>query len=358
MYGINDWDKRKQRHSAFWEGEIVDRCLVTILGGMKEKNTFDPTLLMTPENPEDRLKYFTDGEWVLKRHKNMWDNFTKLGDGFPLAILNLGPSGHAGYFKGVEHEIRDTIWFHKLAKGIELEFDEQGFWYQKTMELAKYLVNESKGEFIVSMPDASGNLDVLSLLKGADDTLMDLFMGEGYLEPALEKIQHVWKRTINDVYDIVKDNNDGGSSIGWLFTWAPGLSSQMQCDLSTMISPELYEKYALPELTAQANMMDNALYHFDGEEQIRHLDHLLSIKNLKAIQWTSVAGQPSPMHHIDSLKRIQAAGKSLLLNLSDPTLVEPLMENLSSKGLHLVVPAGNEEHAQYILNTVERLTHE
>ena len=33
------------------------------------------------------------------------------------------------------------------------------------------------------------------------------------------------------------------------------------------------------------------------------LDLILSITNLKCIQWTHVAGQPSPVHFIDSLKK-------------------------------------------------------
>ncbi len=34
-----------------------------------------------------------------------------------------------------------------------------------------------------------------------------------------------------DIYAIVHNNNDGGSMIYWLKSWAPGLHSQMQGDL-------------------------------------------------------------------------------------------------------------------------------
>ncbi len=75
-------------------------------------------------------------------------------------------------------------------------------------------------------------------------------------------------------------------------------------------------------------------------------------------QWTSVAGQPPPSHFLGALKRIQASGKSLLISLTDPREVEPLLTNLSSKGLYLVLDAENEDQVDTLLDIAVRLTHE
>ena len=40
---------------------------------------------------------------------------------------------------------------------------------------------------------------------------------------------------------------------------------------------------------------------------------ILSLEKLDMIQWTYVAGQPSPVNFIPELKKIQATGKCLLL---------------------------------------------
>ncbi|MFA7539821.1 MAG: hypothetical protein WCY52_05060, partial [Sphaerochaetaceae bacterium] len=109
---------------------------------------------------------------------------------------------------------------------------------------------------------------------------------------------------------------------------------------------------------AQSNFLEFPIYHFDGAEQERHLDDLLAIENLKAIQWMSVSGQKPPSAYLDVLKRIQAGGKSLLISIYDNREVEPLLTNLSSKGLYLVLETENEDELEAVLKMANRLTHD
>ena len=184
---------------------------------------------------------------------------------------------------------------------------------------------------------------------------MDMFEEEEKIQKCLNKFQSIWKNTILKAYDIAKATNDNGSCIGWLNTWAPGLHAQMQCDISVMISNEMYHTYYKPELCAQSEILEYPLYHFDGIEQIRHLDTLLSIDKLKMIQWTSVTGQPSPIQYIPYLKKIQEAGKCLMLQLK-PSEVEPIMTQLSSKGLYLYIEVDEKTLADDIVRQVSKLT--
>lgn len=358
MFYRDDWDKIKERHSAFWRQEIVDRCCISVTASKKGNM---PSTLKKPTTPEEFLEWRTDGEIFLKGSLHSFENTYFAGDAFAKIMLDFGASGHAAYFKGAKYQVENTIWFFPTINDWEKdfpEFDPDSFLYKKTFEIAKYLVNESKGRYVVTATDGSGNADALAHLRGSENLLMDLFDEEEIVKKALSKIQAVWEDTNEKIHQIIKDNNDGGSSIGWLSTWAPGRHAQMQCDMSVMISPELYEKFIMPELYAQARWMDYSLYHFDGIEQLRHLDMLLSIKELSAIQWTSVAGQPSPVKFLPQLKKIQAAGKSLLIN--DVTLkdAEVLIENLSSKGLYLALKAASQEEADAIVKKAEKLTHE
>ena len=113
----------------------------------------------------------------------------------------------------------------------------------------------------------------------------------------------------------------------------------------------------MPELQEQSKLLEYPLYHFDGVEQCRHLDDLLSIPNLRVIQWTQVAGQPSCLNYIPQLQKIQAAGKNLYISAS-PAEIKVLMENLSSRGLYLSTWAGTKEEADNIIKDVARMTHE
>jgi hypothetical protein len=109
----------------------------------------------------------------------------------------------------------------------------------------------------------------------------------------------------------------------------------------------------MPQLEAVCAVTDYPLYHFDGIEQLRHLDSLLSIEKLAMIQWTSVVAQPPAIKHIADLKKIQAAGKGLLLNVGYEH-VEALLSELSPKGLYIVTWANDEEHAERLVRMAER----
>jgi hypothetical protein len=120
----------------------------------------------------------------------------------------------------------------------------------------------------------------------------------------------------------------------------------------------MFNTFIMPELDAQTKWFDKSLYHFDGIEQIRHLDSLLGLSELDAIQWTDVAGQPSPLDYIDILKRIQKAGKKLILHAKDMETLRGYLTSLSSKGLLLSFSASSEDEAKAAVELTAKLTHD
>ena len=139
--------------------------------------------------------------------------------------------------------------------------------------------------------------------------------------------------------------------------WAPGQMMQMQCDVSVMMSTKMFATFAMPELEEQIQKQDYAVYHFDGIEQIRHLDCLLSLEGLRAIQWTHVAGQPTPSHYVEVLRRIQEAGKGVIV-FAQPEDLPVLLDQLSAKGLYIHCSADDESQAREIIKFVENHFHE
>lgn len=350
-----NWELSKQRLEAFWNQELIDRCCASI--HVYENGTKAPVRIV-PGNDHERLLYWTDPEQIIARNRAQMENTYYGGEAFPSIFLDLGAGGHAGYFKGARHYFGDSVWFFpSLENPDDLEFDENSFLYRKTLELAKAFAEDSNGDYMVSMPDSTGNADALSHLMGPEELLPALIEEPDRIKSALTKLEYAYERIMREVYDIVKDVNDGGSCIQWLSTWSPGFHAQMQCDMSVMISNPMFEEFILPELQAQCNFLEHPLYHFDGVEQIRHLDSLLSIPNLRAIQWTQVAGQRPCTDYFPELRKIQAAGKSLVIPIS-PDQIQPVMENLSSKGLYLLTTANSREEADAMLKDIAKWTHE
>ncbi len=353
----DNWDKTMERFNGLWNRELIDRCCISVTApkGLNSNQS------LLNEQQKDKTKLWTDGELIAKRYRDSFENTYFGGDSFPRIPLALGAAGCAGFFMGARYEFTDsTVWFFPYVNEYReelFELDSQSFLYRKTIEIADYLAAESKGDYIIGMPDISGNADALAHMRGTDNFLMDLVDKPDVVLRVLEKIQKVRLKVSRQAFEMVKENNYGGTSIGWLHTWGKGWHDQMQCDLSVMISPLTFETFIMPELLEQAEIFDIPLYHFDGMEQIRHLDMLLSIEKLAAVQWTCVDGQPSPLEFIDVLQKIQNAGKVVLL-YAKPEEVELLMTELSSKGLFLIVEAASVKEAKAIEKMADKLTHE
>lgn len=244
----DNWEKSRDRLNAFMKGELLDRCCVSIVAPKKGRtNSVTPL----PEKYEDKIRYWTDGELILKRYTSFFENTYFGGEAFPQIFPDLGAAGTAGFFKNIRCQFENTVWFFPFIEEWKenlMEFDSDSFLYKKTLELVRYFVDESKGRYFVSMPDLSGNADALAHMRGSEKLLMDMLTNTDAVHKAMGKIFEVWKKASGEVFDIVRDNNDGGSCIGWLDTWSAGRHDQLQCDLSVMISPQLFDEFIIPEL--------------------------------------------------------------------------------------------------------------
>ena len=364
MINKDDWPETRQRLMAFWRGAILDRCAIAVTVPLDEEKCFAalPRYWYNEQRtPEEIRAYWLDAEAIAKRNILRFENTAYYGEAFPLVNFDLGAVSHAGYFAGARHHFRDSLWFEPSILDITrdaLRFDSEQLLYRKTMELADDLAAAAPGRFFVSMPDTGGSIDCLAHLRGSENLLCDLIENRAWVQDSVQAILEVWLTTTEAVYQRLKGINDGGSSIGWLSTWAEGRHAQAQCDFSVMISPRDFRELVVPEIKAQAGWMEYALYHLDGRQQIRHLDALLALEEVDCIQWTCVEGQPPPTAFIPELRRIQQAGKRLLILNYDLQVIETLLRELSSAGLYLVTRAASRDGAEGIMKAAARYTHD
>jgi hypothetical protein len=334
-----------------WNHEYFGRAAVRIIA---PKKVLPPPV---HSSYEDVVKSWIDGETRLRENRIISENTCYLGEAFPIFPVYLGPAGHAGFFNNISYKLSQTVWFFPIDEKEKLHFSKDSFFYKNTVDLARYVADNSKDEFILSMPDCSGNLDALAHLRGSEQVLMNLIEDPDGVKEELKLVQEAWEEIIKDVYGIVKENNYGGSCIYWMGTWAKGIHSQMQSDISVMLSPDQFSEFILGELERQAEVLEYPCYHLDGMEQQRHLDKLLAIKKLRMIQYTFVAGQPSPIEQMDALKKIQKGGK-ILLCVVEPKWVKPLLENLSAKDLFITTRCENPEDAEDLFKLVKQYSRE
>ena len=343
----DNWDKTKERFEALWQRERIGRPTVSILFFEKslslQDNTINlgsPTSLVHDEQSESFERYFTDPEFMYTTIKSQLERICCVGDAFLSVNPYLGSNSHSAFTTKSKYQFADeTIWFFPVIDDIEkdeITFDDSSELLKVMRSKLDYLINIPGRRFVVSNTDNCSSLDALASLRGSQDLLVDMLTEEDHIKRHIGSLQSILWKTESEFLPRLVSANDGGTSTDWMQLWCPGKHHQLQCDISVMISPELFEKYALPELEQNAEWFDHTVYHLDGQEQIRHLDMLLSIKGLDLIQWTPVAAQPDTSTFIEVLKRIQKAGKGLVL-MPKSNEMPKLLDELDPAGVHYVL---------------------
>lgn len=354
MLNKENWEETKRHFEAFWQQDYEERCnLVMHLPAQVRQEAL---LSVQPKNTEE---YYTSPEVLYARWKNNALENRCLAEGLNSYCLYFGTAGHAAYFGAQPNYAPDTIWFAPLLEepdAEKLHFDKNSPHLLQQKEIARTVAQKAKGEFLVGMTDNCGIIDALAQLRGPQNLLVDMLDNPEFVQEACKKITGAWEETQQDFFNILAENNEGGSTQGWMQLWCPGRHAQIQCDFSVMISPDMFEEFVLPEIESCSKFLDHTTYHLDGQEQIRHLDLILSVKELDNIQWTRVAGQPKVSTFIKELKKIQAAGKGLIL-IPEKEEIPFLLENLSHKGLHLFADAADDQEAEDIIRLAKRLAH-
>jgi len=352
-FGYIDWERIRERHTAFWKGELTGSCLLSVYA---PRDGAARSSFPKPNNREDWVKWWLDPEQVIARFRDDAGAIYYAGDAFPNLNCSLGPACIAGFFKGAAPQFNDSIWYeHTLDDYKDLTFDPESLIYKAAFENVKAFVDNSKGDYMVGMPDIFSVADALSHLRGADNFLFDLVDRPSDVKQAINTLLDVWEKAVFPMQDVLAKGNFGGGSIAWLNTWAPGFLGQLQSDCSVMVSTSMFEELLCHELIVQASKLDYCLYHLDGEEQIRHLPCILSTPGLDVVQWTNVVSRRPASAFIPVLKQIQAAGKGILTSCT-PKELPILLENLNSRNLYLRVWASNQTEADEIVEMAKKLS--
>jgi hypothetical protein len=156
------------------------------------------------------------------------------------------------------------------------------------------------------------------------------------------------------MYDHFADKLQGARQA--LTTWAGVVSSKRwyvpSNDFSCMISNEMFEEFFLPGIEEECRHLDASIYHLDGPGALQHMDSLLEVSSLNAIQWVYGAGRGPASEWLDVYHRCQDAGKGLQITMGVEEL-DTFMEELSPEGLWIRLGGvESEEHAGQLLDKI------
>ena len=206
------------------------------------------------------------------------------------------------------------------------------------------------------MPELGSAGDLLSLMRGMDDMCLDIYDYPENIANSIRLLTDTFIELQDELYEVIKPTNDGGGVLPWMSLWMPGKNgNQLACDFSWVISNDMFKELFNEELHREAAWTEYATYHLDGPMCMKnHLEYLLSIESIKAIEWTPGVGSPlaSDPKYIPEYRKIQAAGKKLII-VAEPQEIDFLTSHINPKGLFIKTVAQSEDEAKDILRVAQ-----
>jgi hypothetical protein len=345
------YEDAQRRINAFWNHEDTGRPLVSIVF---QKPGAQNLPAKRHASLEER---WLDVEYNAERGAyDIMNNRVYYADAMPVIHPNFGPeifSTWAGCPMVFEET---TTWTHPCVHDWETDagktvFNAEHPYFKLMVKYTELLIEYGKGRFIVGLTDLHPGGDHVAALRDPQVLAMDLLDNPEHVKAKLKSSYDEYFR----VYDFfVKMIKDAGMPVA---TWTP-LTSETSMyvpsnDFSCMISTKMFEEFFLDGLIAECRHYGNSIYHLDGPGALRHLDTLLGIPELDAIQWTMGAGNEQHHRWIGVYKRVLAAGKSVQIGPVYPSDLPLLMEHLPAKGVWLCMAGiGDEETAAEVMKTI------
>ena len=307
-----------------------------------------------PQPYRDLNQRWFDPEWRADYLDWYVAHSSLMADMLPVANTQLGPGSLAAILGGVFEGGEDTIWIHPDPNYTDdITFDPNHPNYLLHKNLLKACKQKAQGHYYVGMPDLMEGLDVLAAIKGTDKVLLDTVMQPELLEHQMQQINDIYFQVFDELYDIIREGDE--MAFCYFSSWAPGKMSKLQSDISTMISVDDYRRFVQPFIREQCQKIDYTLYHLDGVGAMHHLDALLEIEELNAIQWTPGVGEPqggSPKWY-DLYRKILAGGKSVMACWVTLDELKPLLDHIGGEGVHIEMDFHNEREVEQAMRIIE-----
>jgi hypothetical protein len=349
---IDDWEKRIERQDAFWDNQIIDRPVINI-----------SCPCPNPDFPAPAKKTFTshrehwfDAEYVAAQAIHQVMNTQYYGDNLPKINPNLGPEVFSAFF-GMEMEYgKTTSWgIPNLGNWDDvdkLQFSENNVYFKKMVELTDALLAVGKNRFYVGLTDFHPGGDGITAFRDPMNLNFDMIECPEKVKQLAVWLAPEYFKIFDYFYDKLQQHNQATTN------WAGIVSNKKwyvpSNDFSCMISKEMFDTVFLPGITEECRQLDAALYHLDGPDALRHLDSLLSIKELNAIQWVYGAGNGRATDWLHIHKKCQAAGKGVQIGVFKDEL-DIIIDNLKPEGVWLSVwDVNNSEEAETIIKKVKQ----
>ena len=338
-----DWGAAQETFSRWWDGRNEEPVLAVCAPTRHPRVAWDAWGFMkAPGRIRD----------VIRDFERSCEATSFLGDAFPALFPQTGAVALAPFYTGYCRFYENTAWFECGKEWDEvrnLSRNPESDWALFNREIVETSLDLGAGKWITGMPDFSSPTDILAAIRGTQNLLLDFAERPGDVAETTARITRDLVATEREFASLITRVQRGWST--WMPIWCGAHYLPLQCDFSPMISPRMFDELSLPSLAELARALERSIYHMDGPGEFRHLDSLLSLPDLDAIQWTPGAGNPGledpcwfPLY-----RRILESGKGLaLLGVPFPC-IDAVCDAVGTRGLFISAAAPSADEGRALL---------
>lgn len=335
-----DFEQSMERIYAWFSQDLIDRAPIRFSAHNVEYSGMQGLKGRTWKSLKDR---WWDTEYQLK-------NSVYYAETFPVYWPNLGPEVYTAFY-GVELEYKEVTSYSKpsvhdwsVLNSIKLDYNNP--YFKKIEEMTYTALERCRGKYLVGYTDLHPGVDCAVAFRDPQQLCLDFLLEPDKVKRLINISSRDFQKIFNHFDAILKKHNQ--LSVTWMGIPSFGKMHIPSCDFASMISPEQFEEFILPVIQEEVKIMDHNVFHLDGKGVANHVDHLLAMPEINAIQWVQGVGDDLPiMQWVPFIKKIQAAGKSVMIDLQVSEL-ETFMKEVNPKGIFLCIEADTETQKEII----------
>lgn len=309
----------KEAHAAWWRGDLRRPLL-----HLKVHDAYPSRPTSTPSLSQANCTDFSyTPEQIIDTIDANLSRAEFLGDSYPsVSFAAFGPGVLSAFCGAQIHNETGNVWFHpgeiRPIDKVHVRYDPENIWTRRIKELYRAGIERWGNSVVLGMPDMGGVLDVAATFVGTDNLLLDLYDAPEEVLRLIEEIEIAWYAAFDDLSGVLQAANMGYTDWAGLYSEEPAYV--LQCDFCYMIGPEMFRTFVLPTIQRDCERLTNTMYHLDGVGELAHLNDLLSIDALRAVQWQYGTGQQPVEHWMDVYERIARGGKRMQVIDNEGTL--------------------------------------
>ena len=123
-----------------------------------------------------------------------------------------------------------------------ININKQNPWFKKYIEFTKTLIKKSNSNFPVSPASFRGPSDLLYLLRGTNQSIIDLIETPEKAVEILWQLSDIFIEMLEEIWKVIPLFYEGYFE-GMYQLWAPGPIVRFQEDATALYSPKLYRKF-------------------------------------------------------------------------------------------------------------------